>query len=196
MTYRTHRKLSAANNVWRNEDQNTGGQVDFDGTHCPDTRRRLPQEWLIRRWSNELTRQAPVHQSIGPTSEPPDEDCYCNDPMLPLILSEKCLYPRSGKWPAPPYLVLQTPRCSSLKILPNWCSETKYEDTSHGEWWTKHATNWMYTGNVNTTGRMEILTKTSSPDHVTSTVNRTANKKTAPRAGTSVHDFCTVLQRG
>ena len=135
---RTHWKLSAANNVSTGEDQNLASQLVSDVTHCPDTRKRLPREWLIRRWLKPLTRQAPKHLLTNPMPKHPDEDCYCYDPTLPHKLSWGCLYPRCEEKPEPLCLVfLRTPRCSSRMILLNWCNETKPEVTTHWDWWTK-----------------------------------------------------------
>ena len=40
----------------------------------------------------------------------------------------------------------------------------------------KQAQNWMHTGHVENTAQMEILTKTSSSNHLTSTLTRTADR--------------------
>ena len=42
-------KLRRSKDLRKGEDQNLGSQLAFDDTHCPDTRKRLPREWLIRR---------------------------------------------------------------------------------------------------------------------------------------------------
>ena len=173
--YRTRWKLSLANNVWASEDQNTGSQLASDGTQCTDIRRRLPQIWLIRRWLKQLTKQAPVHLSIEPTLKLFNEGRYCNDPTLPRKLSDRCLYPRCGRRLAPLRFVLQTPSYSSLVILPDWCSETKSEDTSHWEWWTKQATNWRHTGDGDNTEQMKLLTENPSREHVIFTLTRTTD---------------------
>ena len=174
--YQTRWKLSVANNVWTSEDRNMGSHSASDDTHCPDTRRRFPREWLTSRGLKPLTRQAPDHLPINTTLKILDEDRHCNDPMLPRKLSVGCLYPRCEERPAPICFVLRTPRCNSHAVLPNACNKTKSEDTSHWEWWTKHATNRRHTRCVDKTGQMEILTKTSLRDHVTSKLTRTADR--------------------
>ena len=173
--YRTRWKLSLAHNVWASEDQNTGSQLASDGTHCRDTRRKFPQNWLIRRWLKQLTSQAPVHLSVEPTLKLPNEDRYCNDPTLPLKLSERCLYFRCEEKLAPLRFVPRTPSCSSLVILPDWCNETKSEDTSHWEWRTKHAKNWTHTGDGDNTDQMKILTKNPLREHVKFTLTWITN---------------------
>ena len=77
--------------------------------------------------------------------------------MLPQKLPGRCLCPRCEETPALRRLFPQTPRHSSRVTLPNWCSETKSEDTSHSVWWTKtgnklnaHKLRWKYGTNVNT----------------------------------------------
>ena len=131
--YRTHWRLTAANTVWTNEDQNLGNQLASDDT----LRERLPQEWLIRRCSKPLTRQAPVHLLFDLMLKYLDEDRCCSDPTLPHKLSWRCLCPRCKETPALRRLVPQVPRFSSRVTLSNWCSEIKSGDTSHSVWWTR-----------------------------------------------------------
>ena len=110
--------------------------TNSDGTHCPNTRRRLPKEWLIRRWSKQLTRQAQCISQLTQhwkflmrVANVTIQRCHANSPINAFI-------PGAKKGPSL-RLVRRIPRCSSRVILPNWCNKTKTEGTSHWEWWTK-----------------------------------------------------------
>ena len=169
-------KLSLANNFGKGEDQNLRSQSTFDGTDCPNICKKIPREWFNRRWLKQMTRHAQEHLSIKPTSKIPNGCQHCNDLTLPRNISGEGLHSTCEERPAPVRLVLQIQRCSSRVILPKLCSETKSEGASHWEWLTKHSTEWMNTRYVNVNEQVEILTKTSSRDDITSTLTRTANR--------------------
>ena len=173
---RTCWKLSVANKVWTGEDQNLGSQWNFVNTHCHDTLRMLPREWLIRGLLKQLTRQTKKHVSIDPALNFLDGNHHCYDLTLPRKLCERRLHPMCEENPPLFALFIRTPHCSSRVISPNWCNETESEGTFFWEWWTKHSKKWMHTGYVSNTGQNEILTKTSSRDHAVSTLTRTADK--------------------
>ena len=63
---RTHWKLFAVDTVERGEDRKMASQSVLDGTHCPDTRRRLPRGRLSHHWLMPPTLQAPRHPLPDP----------------------------------------------------------------------------------------------------------------------------------
>ena len=134
-----------------------GSQLAFDGTHCPDSRKKLPRVRLSHRWLTPPTRQAPMHPLFDPMLKFFDQDCCCSDQALPHKLSWRCLCPTCEETLAFYRLPPQIPRCSSHAILPSWCSETKSADTAHSGWWTKaanqldrHGPRRIYGTNINT----------------------------------------------
>ena len=85
--YRTHSKLSAVNTVEIGEGQKMVSQWVSNGTHCPDTRKKLPRGQLSHRWLTPPTHQAPMHPLFNPILTFLDEDRCCSDPALSHKLS-------------------------------------------------------------------------------------------------------------
>ena len=135
--YRTHSKLSAVNTVEIGEGQKMVSHWVSNGTHCPDTRKKLPRGQLSHRWLTPPTHQAPMHPLFDPILTFLDEDRCCSDPALPHKISWRCLCPTCEETPAPCRLPPHIPHCSSRVNWPSWCSETEFADTSHSGWWTK-----------------------------------------------------------
>ena len=181
--YPTHWKLSATNSVWTSKDQNLGIQLASDDTHCLDTRRRLPREPSVRRWSKSLTHQAPMHLLFDSILKFIDENRCCSDPTLPHELSGRCLCPGGAK--KHPHLFALFVQIHAA--APVWfcrIDATRQNTRRHPieNDGLKHATNWMHSGYVDNTAQMEILTKTSSRDHVTSTLTRKADRVKCDRS--------------
>ena len=93
-----------------------GSQSVFDGTHCPDIRRRLPQGRLSDRWLTPSTRQAPLHPLPDPILQFLDKDCCCNGPVLPHKLFWKCLHSKCEETPTACRLPPQI-QCRSSRVI-------------------------------------------------------------------------------
>ena len=147
-SYQTHWKLSAVNTGERNEDQKLGSQLVFDGTHCPDIRRRLPQGRLNHHWLTPPTRQAPRHPLPDPILKFLDEDRWCSDPVLPHKLPWKCLHSKCEETPEPCRLPPQIQGRSSLVICPVDTARQNSRLHPNLDDGLKQSTNGMHTGHV------------------------------------------------
>ena len=138
-SYQTHWKLSAVDTGEKGEDQKLGSQSVFDGTLCPDTRRRLPRGRSSHQWLTPPTRHAPEHPLPYPMLLLLDEDRCSSDPAMPSKLFWRCLHPKCKETAAPCRLPPQTLHRTSRVILSSWNSETESGHTSHSGWWTETA---------------------------------------------------------
>ena len=118
-SYQTHWKLSAVNTGEKGEDQELGSQSVFDGTQCPNIRRRLPRGRSNHQRLTLPTRQAPKQPLPDPMLSLPDEDRCCSDPAWPHKLSWRYLCPTCKETPAPCRLPPQSLHRSFRVISPS-----------------------------------------------------------------------------